>query len=59
MITREGESEEVKERILKYTINDLEEDWEDLRPSWVDSATSIPGLDISEQLRMDKNDNTA
>lgn len=58
MITREGESEEVKERILKYTINDLEEDWEDLRPSWVDSATSIPGLDISEQLRMDKNDNT-
>ena len=54
MITREGESEVVKERILQYAGNDVEENWEDLRPSWVNSAASIPGLDISEQSIVEK-----
>jgi len=49
MITREGESELVKERILQYKVVDVEEKWEDETPSWVKSAFSIPGLDISEQ----------
>ena len=58
MITREGESEVVKERILQYVGNDVEENWEDLRPSWVNSAASIPGLDISEQRITEKKKHT-
>ena len=54
MITREGESDVVKERIFQYVGNEVEENWEDLRPSWVNSAASIPGLDISEQKIMEK-----
>nr|ANV79591.1 hypothetical protein [uncultured Candidatus Thalassoarchaea sp.] len=54
MITREGESEVVKERILQHVEEDIEENWEDLRPSWVNSAASIPGLDISEQSIVEK-----
>jgi helicase len=58
MITREGESELVKERMEKYVGKDIEENWEDLRPSWVNSAASIPGLDISEQKGIEKKEYT-
>lgn len=54
MITRNGESENVKERILKYENEETEENWEDERPAWVDSAIKISGLDIAEQ-RIPKN----
>jgi len=47
MIERTGESEEVSTRIRDRGGFDAEsEDWEDEKPSWVDSASNIPGLDI-------------
>ena len=47
MIERTGESQEVK-RAIKGRVSDSsdEEMWEDEMPSWANSATSIPGLDL-------------
>ena len=47
MIERTGESQEVK-RAIKGRVSESsdEETWEDEMPSWANSATSIPGLDL-------------
>ena len=47
MIDRTGESKEVK-RAIKDRVSESndEEMWEDEMPSWANSATSIPGLDL-------------
>ena len=47
MIERTGESQEVK-RAIKGRVSESsdEEMWEDEMPSWANSATSIPGLDL-------------
>ncbi len=47
MIERTGESQEVK-RAIKDRVSESsdEEMWEDEMPSWANSATSIPGLDL-------------
>ncbi len=47
MIDRSGESEEVKRDIKDRESNQTDEEkWEDELPSWANSATSIPGLDL-------------
>jgi len=46
MIERKGESEQVEKRIKEAKTVDEEEDWQDEMPSWADSATAIPGLDL-------------
>ena len=47
MIDRSGESEEVKRDIKDREANQTDEEkWEDELPSWANSATSIPGLDL-------------
>ena len=47
MIHRLGESEEVRKRIKdRVPDSNVEEDWEDEMPTWADSATTIPGLDL-------------
>ena len=47
MIHRTGESEEVKRRIKERgSMSNEEEAWQDEMPSWVSSATAIPGLDL-------------
>ena len=47
MIERTGESEEVERRIKeRVTMREEEEEWQDEMPSWANSATSIPGLDL-------------
>jgi len=47
MIDRTGESEEVKKRIQDSKLESpSEENWQDEMPSWADSATGIPGLEI-------------
>lgn len=47
MIDRTGESEEVRKRILESDVESpMDEDWEDEMPSWADSASGIPGLDV-------------
>jgi helicase len=54
MIDRTGESEEVKKRILESDVESRrDEDWEDEMPSWADSASGIPGLDVvpKEEIR--------
>jgi helicase len=50
MITKEGESEEVRKRILAdEQIELLTEEWEDDLPSWANSASSLSELDIAKQ----------
>ena len=47
MIERTGESQEVKREIKgRVSESSDEETWEDEMPSWANSATSIPGLDL-------------
>ena len=47
MIDRTGESKQVKKRIKEMkTIDAEEEDWQDEMPSWANSASAIPGLDL-------------
>ena len=47
MIEREGESEQVEKRIKESETKEREEeDWQDEMPSWANSATAIPGLDL-------------
>jgi len=53
MIDRTGESKQVKRRIKERKTVEDEEDWQDEMPSWVNSATAIPGLDLipKEEIR--------
>ena len=47
MIERKGESEQVEKRIKESKNREREEeDWQDEMPSWANSATAIPGLDL-------------
>lgn len=48
MITREGNSNIVKQRILKYEAIKKEDDWADDVPSWVNSASNVLDIDISK-----------
>ena len=48
MITREGNSNIVKERMLKYNPVKKEEKWIDDVPAWVNSASNALGIDISK-----------
>ena len=49
MIRKEGESDEVKERILKEKSGkESEENWDDEVPTWAESATKIPGVNLSD-----------
>ncbi|MFL2973251.1 MAG: DEAD/DEAH box helicase [Candidatus Thalassarchaeaceae archaeon] len=46
MIERRGESKQVENRIKQSKTAEREEDWQDEMPSWANSATAIPGLDL-------------
>lgn len=47
MILKEGESEEVRKRILsEKTAESSKEDWDDELPSWANSAAEVDGVDI-------------
>ena len=46
MIERRGESKQVENRIKESKTAEREEDWQDEMPSWANSATAIPGLDL-------------
>ena len=46
MIERKGESKQVENRIKETKTTEREEDWQDEMPSWANSATAIPGLDL-------------
>ena len=47
MIERTGESEQVEKRIKETKAKERgDEDWQDEMPSWANSATAIPGLDL-------------
>ena len=46
MIERKGESKKVENRIKESKTAEREEDWQDEMPSWANSATAIPGLDL-------------
>ena len=47
MIERTGESEQVEKRIKDTKTKERgAEDWKDEMPSWANSATAIPGLDL-------------
>ena len=46
MIERRGESKQVENRIKESKTVEREEDWQDEMPSWANSATAIPGLDL-------------
>ena len=47
MIERKGESKQVEKRIKESKNREREEeDWQDEMPSWANSATAIPGLDL-------------
>ena len=47
MVIKEGESEEVRKRILsEKTTKSSKEDWNDYLPSWADSASEIDGVEI-------------
>tara|TARA_B100001094_G_scaffold306085_1_gene336515 strand:- start:1475 stop:4024 length:2550 start_codon:yes stop_codon:yes gene_type:complete len=46
MIERRGESKQVENRIKQSKTVEREEDWQDEMPSWANSATAIPGLDL-------------
>ena len=47
MIERTGESEQVEKRIKEAGVKEREEEsWHDEMPSWANSATSIPGLEL-------------
>ena len=49
MIRKEGESDEVKERILKEKSGkESEENWDDEVPTWAESATKISGVNLSD-----------
>ncbi|MFQ3343517.1 MAG: helicase [Candidatus Thalassarchaeaceae archaeon] len=48
MISREGDSDAVKERMLKYNPVKKEEKWIDDVPAWVNSASNALGIDISK-----------
>ena len=55
MIDRSGESEEVKRDIKDREANQTDEEkWEDELPSWANSATSIPGLDLIDVVHPQK-----
>jgi len=46
MLERKGESEQVEMRIKDAGAKESQEDWQDEMPSWANSATAIPGLDL-------------
>jgi len=49
MIKKDGESNLVKERILKQnTGEETKENWNDDVPAWAESATKISGVDLNE-----------
>ena len=48
MITKEGESKRVKERIIKEESGrKSEENWDDEVPNWAESATKISGVNLN------------
>jgi len=48
MIDRTGESKDVEKRIRERgVIESDDEEWEDDMPEWANSATAIPGLDLT------------
>ncbi|MBC64183.1 MAG: hypothetical protein CMB15_00895 [Euryarchaeota archaeon] len=55
MIIKEGESERVKNRILKEIDNENSEDnWDDDIPSWAESAKNISGISINRENHNEK-----
>ena len=55
MIIKEGESEKVKNRILKEIDNENTEDyWDDDIPSWAESAKNISGISINRENHNEK-----
>ena len=50
MITKEGESEIVKERIIREESGvKLDDNWDDEVPNWAESATKISGVNLNEK----------
>ena len=50
MITKEGESEIVKERIIKEEGGvKLDDNWDDEVPNWAESATKISGVNLNDK----------
>ncbi len=47
MIIREGDSKQVKKRMLEYKPIKNEDEWLDEIPAWVNSASNVLGMDIS------------
>lgn len=50
MITKEGESEIVKERIIREESGvKLDDNWDDEVPNWAESATKISGVNLNDK----------
>ena len=55
MLTREGDSDLVAKKIHdEQPSSDVEEDWLDEVPSWANSATSVLGIELSNQREPEK-----
>ena len=59
MITKEGESEIVKERIIREEGGvKLDDNWDDEVPNWAESATKISGVNLNDKNQNKLSDTT-